>query len=147
MKATAMNGECRPVAFGAYTKVAETFERALAIETFPKVVDSGWAFGYSGNHRQAVTDGFISRYGRHSAQSLGRVDLQTIHSWRLARSLTFHKTSCYQGDNGFERTAEFRADDSEPARRNAGCARFDSESSQGIQAEQRNGPLDRVERQ
>src|SRR5437867_5061123 len=92
-----MNGECRPVAVGPYTKISQTFDRALAIETLGKVVDCGRAFGYCGNHRQTVTDGFISRYGGHSAQSLGRLDLQTMHSWRLARSLTLHKTSCYQG--------------------------------------------------
>ncbi len=84
-----MNGECRPVAFCLYPKISQAFERALAIETFGKIVDCSGAFGYGGNHRQTVADGFISRYNRHSAQFLGRLDLQTIHSWRLARVIDF----------------------------------------------------------
>ena len=116
-----MNGDCRAIPFDVYTKIPQTFERALAIDAFGKIVDRSYAFGYGGNHRQTMTDGFISRYRRLSAQSLGWLDFQTIHSRRLARSLTLHKPRVTKGGNELETTAAFRADDSEPARRNAGC--------------------------
>ena len=102
-----MNGDCRAIPFDVYTKIPQTFERALAIDAFGKIVDRSYAFGYGGNHRQTMTDGFISRYRRHSTQSLGWLDFQTIHSRRLARSLTLHKPRVTKGAMNSKRQRRF----------------------------------------